>query len=242
MNKEVKSFAVSVGKVSFKIGKDFVKSLKSESKRYYALLKPVSIMIVGKNAGGIDWSNDVFEIDSIGNDAVMLTVQPFSEDTHYWNGPSVIDDIDDGRIEASLFHDLIWEWSKDIAQDNNLTNDQVLTWSNKLLAVIWRAYADKKGKLNSSVKFKSWCAANVCNCVLAKLWKRIVSIIAITFLVTACDACLSIPDWDVETDTIEMLTPEQIKDIQAKKQALEEQQEAEPPAEDASTPTEDSSL
>lgn len=193
-------------KVAYRIGSTIAEYLKKDNLRYYELLEPVSISVHGPGAGGINWSNDTLTIDSPDKDTVTFTVQPFAAETHYWNGPSVVRDIDDGRIEASLVHDLIWEWAGEIASANNVKVDDLIRWSNLHLAVLWRAYGKEKGCNALALRVKTWLAANVCSSFLARLWKRLIVVIVLASL-GYTTGCVAIPEWTSDTPTLNYTPP-----------------------------------
>lgn len=192
------STVIIAGKALAKVVNHAVKYLKDEASGNYALLEPVEISVSGAGAGGVNWRNDVLEISSTNTDTVTFRAMPFPASTGYWNGPSVVVDFDDGRIEASLFHDLIWTWSAEIAEANGMTETELLTWSNLHLAVLWREYGKRKGCRALAVRFKSWLAANVCGSWLSRAWRRIVSMVILSLMLGGCSGCIGIPDWTVD--------------------------------------------
>lgn len=142
-------------------------------RQHYALLEPISLTIEGPHAGGISWSNETLTITSTRPDCVTFSIRPFDAATHYWNGPSIVADFNDGRIEASLVHDLLWEWAPEIAAANHIPLRRFLRWTNLHLAILWRAYGAKKGRSSLSLRIKTWIAAILCSSLLARLWKCI---------------------------------------------------------------------
>lgn len=192
------STVIIAGKALGKVVNRAVKYFRDEASGNYALLEPVEISVSGEGAGGVNWRNDVLEIVSANADAVTFRVVPFPASTGYWNGPSVVADFDDGRIEASLFHDLIWTWSAEIAEANGMTEAELLTWSNLHLAVMWREYGKRHGAWGWAVRFKSWLAANVCGSWLSRVWRRIVSLVMVSLMIGGCAGCIGIPDWTVD--------------------------------------------
>ena len=195
---------VAAGKAVYKAVNHAVKYLRDEASGHYALLEPVDVAVSGEGAGGVNWSNHVLQIVSIDEDNVRFHAEPFAATTGYWNGPSVVADFDDGRIEASLFHDLIWTWADEIAEANGMTAEEVRTWSNKHLAIMWREYGNGKGCKPWAVRFKAWAAANLCNSWAARWWRRLTVLALLATMIGGCAGCLQIPDWTV-TDAGEVV-------------------------------------
>lgn len=188
---------VEGGKIVYKAVNHAVEYLKDEASGQYALLAPVHVMVSGDGAGGVNWANHVLQIVSIDDDNVRFHAEPFAATTCYWNGPSVVKDFDDGRIEASLFHDLIWEWSAEIAEANGMSEAELLTWSNKHLAIMWREYGNGKGCIPWAVRAKSWLAAQLCDSWAARWWRRLTVLALLATMMGGCAGCLQIPDWTV---------------------------------------------
>ncbi len=200
---------VASGRTVYKALNHAVKYLRDEASGYYALLEPADVCVSGDGAGGVNWSNHVLQIVSNDDDNVRFRAEPFAATTGYWNGPSVIADYDDGRIEASLFHDLIWTWADEIAEANGMTADEVRTWSNKHLAIMWREYGKQKGCIPWAVRMKTWLAAQVVNSWLAKVWRKLTVLVLLASMVGGCGGCLDIPDWTVtDAGAVEYETPE----------------------------------
>jgi hypothetical protein len=195
---------IIAGKALGKVVNHAVKYLKDEASGHYALLEPADVCVSGEGAGGVNWSNHVLQIVSIDDDNVRFRAEPFAASTGYWNGPSVVADFDDGRIEASLFHDLIWTWADEIAEANGMSETELLTWSNLHLAIMWREYGRRHGCKALAVRAKSWLAAQLCDSWLAKVWRKLTVLVLLATMLGGCAGCLQIPDWTV-TDAGEVV-------------------------------------
>ena len=187
---------IVAGKAIHKALKQAVKYLRDEASGNYALLERVEISVSGYGCGGVNFDNGIFQIVSEDPNSVKFCVSPFIASTGYWNGPSVVKDYDDGRIEASLIHDLIWTWDKQIAETNGMTVNAVHLWSNLHLGAMWREYAHAKPVNHTASHIKSWIAANVCNCWLSRIWRRVVCLFVVSMF-GGCAGCINIPEWEV---------------------------------------------
>jgi hypothetical protein len=203
MKTEVVMFA---GQKVYKAIRAAVKYLRDEATGYYHLLDPVDIAVSGANCGGVNFDNGVFHVVSPDKNNVVFHVAPFAAASKYWNGPSVVKDYNDGRIEASLIHDLIWTWDKQIAEENGMTVSEVHEWSNKHLGAMWREYAHAKPVSDRASHIKSWFAANVCNCWLSRVWRRIVCLFFVS-LIGGCSGCINVPDWEVNPGAVHFEGP-----------------------------------
>lgn len=200
--------AIVIGKIGVKTGRKIIKYLRDEASNNYALLEPVEFYITGKGCGLIPrFQNEFFEIESgiaVDDDDVeycRIIIQAFPASAKIWNGPSVVTDIDDGRIEASLIHDLIWQFVDDIARATGIRKSKIRTWSNRLLIFLWREYADAKGKGGKVTDAKAWLAGNVCNSPMAALWRWITCwvLVALVAGCTGCSGCIGVPDdWELQ--------------------------------------------
>ena len=200
---------VEAGRTIYKVLNHAVKYLRDEASGHYALLAPVDVAVSGEGAGGVNWSNHVLQIVSIDEDNVRFRAEPFAATTGYWNGPSVVKDYDDGRIEASLFHDLIWTWADEIAEANGMTAEDVRTWSNKHLVIMWREYGNGKGCIPWAVRAKSWLAAQLCDSWAARWWRKLTVLALLATMMGGCAGCLQIPDWTVtDAGAVEYAKPE----------------------------------
>ena len=196
---------IVIGKIGYKAGRKIVKYLRDEASKNYSLLEPVTFRITGKGCGLIPYfKNDFLEIvsgiDAEGKEFCEIRIQAFPANLKLWNGPSVISDIDDGRIEASLIHDLIWQFIKEISKQSGISQGKIRTWSNRILIFVWQEYADEKNKDGKATAFKAWLAGNVCNSPWAALWRWITCLVLLAFVAgcAGCAGCIGVPDdWEL---------------------------------------------
>lgn len=121
----------------------------------YGLDKTVSVTITGKTAGigNADCGPLSIRSDKGGTEAV-LTCSPFAADEGLWNGPDVLpNERDDGSMVASLWHDLIWYYAEEIAEQVGMSVSDVKQWGNGVLLAVWRSYAKSKGKWHGLNKY-----------------------------------------------------------------------------------------
>ena len=191
---------------AMQLGKVVYEYLVDDDRRQYALLQPVRMVIAGKGIATIkgklvDFQNHVLSLKADGPDRLIIFIRDFPGNAGYWNGVNFLADIDDGRMEASLVHDLIWEFVQAICATLILRERDVKKWSNKLFAVIWQAYAADKGIIGKGAKIKSRIAASFCHPRIAGMWNLIrkLFLLVVVLLIQGCSGCLNIPDdWKVE--------------------------------------------
>ncbi len=184
----------------------------SDNRRQYALLEPVRMVLEGEGIAEIkgkliDFKNHVLSLKNEGRNRLIVDIQPFAASSGYWNGPNIIFDIDDGRMEGSLVHDLVWHFSKAVKAALEVRERDVRRWSNKIFAVVWREYAKEKGLVGKGAGVKSWISASACHPAIARIWKQVrkLFLLALVVATQGCSGCLNIPDdWEVvERDNVE---------------------------------------
>lgn len=140
---------------------------------------------------------------------VTLEAEPFAAETGYWNGPNVVPDhLRDGSFEASLWHDLIWQFCVELAMQTGKSAEEVLEWSNGILSAAWRYYGRALyGRSDRDGRRRGWLAYNVCR--LGAWFKRFfVRISCMAFaagLLAGCNGCANPPDWDVVESSGELM-------------------------------------
>lgn len=138
-----------------------------------------------------------------GGERVVLSAAPFPASSGEWNGPNVIpDDLRDGSLEASLWHDLIWGHAAELSGQLGMSTADLLEWSNGILAAAWRGYGKRKyGRSEASGRRRGWLAYNVCRigAWIKALWLKLCCMALATALLAGCDGCATPPDWEVES-------------------------------------------
>lgn len=202
----MKALAFQIVKTAgLRIAKTTVRYVRDDETRTYALLEPTAVILGGSGIGvvcgkRIAFKNNTFEIASYDNgDALMMAAKPFPASTRYWNGPNIIADINDGRMEASLYHDLLWQFRDAICEANGLDDEwEYLKWTNTIFAVLWQGYAKRKGGRGWFARTKSGIAAWWLNSRISKWFAR-APIMFFALLISGCSGCYTPPDgWQMD--------------------------------------------
>ena len=208
---------IAAGKIVIRYGQKAVKYLKDDYSHWASLDDEVTITVNSKGIGllGINFKNDTIEIATPDADNVILHANPFPSSSHYWNLASIIKDAhekggcDDGRDEASLFHDLIDTFLEHIAIANRTSEKAVYDWSNKLLAIIWRGYGKKKGKGGWWLNLKTRLGMNLAGSRLKSIWRSIAGVVVLTAMglaVCGFSGCVDVPEGTCTTPDINYTT------------------------------------
>ena len=119
-----------------------------------------------------------------------------------WNGPNGIpDNLGDGSFEMSLWHDLVWEYAKKIAEILGVSEQDVMKWANGILAAAYRGYGERRGKKSG---WRAWIAYNVCE-RSRRWWHRLFPALLAALalgILAGCSGCASPPDWDLEDSNL----------------------------------------
>ena len=205
---------------------DYVKVLKAGSKvvraaaryvdrdlhTYYGLAKPAWVSFKGAGVGVLGRSLEVrqvivgvLSIEFESADKVYMSAVPFEASTKLCNGPNGIpDNLGDGSKEMSLWHDLTWEYAKQIAEILGCTAQEVMQWANGILDAAYRGYGKRRGK---NVGWRSRIAYNVCE--WSRRWWRMLfpAVVAVALCIMNCALCIAIagcsgcaspPGWEME--------------------------------------------
>lgn len=169
-----------------------IRYIEKDLKAQYGLSAEASAEFHGSGIGIGTCTVGVLTIESEpGGSTVKLIAQPFAPESGLWNGPNIIpDDLDDGSMEMSLWHDLIWVYAKEIAAKLGMTEQDVMQWGNGILVAAWDGYSKNHGK---NRKMVAKLAFHVCE-VGRRFW-RLLFAIAFAITISGCDGCVQPPDW-----------------------------------------------
>lgn len=131
-----------------KVGIEYV---EHDNQVSLGLRRPQWIGFKGPGIGRGNFDNGILKISSdVGGDTVRLDAAIFRAIMRIWNGPDGIKNtVKDGRLEASLWHDLVWYFAKNIAAAWGCSVLEVLDWANGLFHAAWKEY----GEMYPSAKF-----------------------------------------------------------------------------------------
>lgn len=202
-------------KLIAKVASTAMKWIREDQANSYALLKRHVSRIHAEGIGCFNFDNGQYSIMSPTPNDVIITAEPFGASTHYWDGPSLTWDMSlfnkdevrkDGLFEASLNHDLTFEFAEQIAKANNTTIEKVHLWANRVLQIEMKHYAKVKIKaerflLRRILDF----GASLYSKVRGKAGKTVVVVLGIAIMLTCCGCADFIIDEDgtVEADPIE---------------------------------------
>ena len=83
----------------------------------WAVFRGSGIGVLGRSLEVRTVRVGVLDITFVSEDRVRLDSRPFKPESGLWNGPNGIpDNLGDGSFEMSLWHDLVWEYAKKIAE------------------------------------------------------------------------------------------------------------------------------
>ena len=110
-------------KAGSKVAKAAARYIDKDLHTYYGLAKPAWVSFKGPGVGVLGRSLEVrqvivgvLSIEFESADKVYMSAVPFEASTKLFNGPNLIpDNLGDGSKEMSLWHDLTWEYAKQIA-------------------------------------------------------------------------------------------------------------------------------
>ena len=135
---------LAIIKKSIDFAKAGIEYIEHDNKVMLGLRKPQWISFEGPGIGRGDFDNGVLKITSAKDgDIVRLDASVFRAVMKFWNGPDLINNkAKDGRLESSLWHDLIWCFAKEIAKAWGCRVVDVLDWANGLFYAAWVDYGE----------------------------------------------------------------------------------------------------
>jgi len=135
---------LAIIKKSIDLSKTGIEYIEHDNKVMLGLTKPQWISFEGLGIGRGDFDNGFLKITSAKDgDCVRLDAAVFRAVMHFWNGPDLINNKGkDGRLESSLWHDLIWYFAKEIAVAWGCSVADVLDWANGLFYAAWKDYGE----------------------------------------------------------------------------------------------------
>lgn len=179
-----------------KIVKAAIGYVRDDLNAQYGLKEEAVALFRGDGIGIGTCTVGVLSIESkIGGDSVLLTAKPFPPEAKLWNGPNVLpDNLNDGSMEMSLWHDLIWLYADEIGAKLGLTRQKVMEWGNGILYAGYKGYAKKLGKDRSLM---ARLAYGVCE-FSRKWWKYFFVLVVLAGL---AGGCAIPPDWEMTDST-----------------------------------------
>lgn len=135
---------LAIIKKSIDLAKVGIEYIEHDNKVSLGLRKPQWIGFEGPGIGRGDFDNGYLRIASVkGGDLVRLDASVFRAYMRFWNGPDLLKNkVKDGRLESSLWHDLVWFFAKDIAKKWGCSVEEVLEWANGLFYAAWKDYGE----------------------------------------------------------------------------------------------------
>lgn len=192
---------------AWKVLEKVVKYVYDDLNASYALTEPAWANFSGEGIGIGNCTVGPLTINSEkGGTTLRLEAQPFPASSKNWNGPNVIpDDLKDGSMEMSLWHDLVWKYAGEIAACLDMTEAEVMIWGNGILAAAWPGYAERLyPKKKAQSKIGRWIAYNLCQ-RSQWIWRHIrgiipaiVSALVFASICAGCSGCETPPDWHLD--------------------------------------------
>lgn len=193
-------------KAGSKVAKAAARYIDKDLHTYYGLAKPAWVSFKGPGVGVLGRSLEVrqvivgvLSIEFESANKVYMSAVPFEASTKLFNGPNLIpDNLGDGSKEMSLWHDLTWEYAKQIAKILGCSAQDVMQWANGILDAAYKGYGKRRGK---NVGWRSRIAYNVCEWS-RHWWRRLfpgaVCIFLAGALLAGCSGCATPPPWELE--------------------------------------------
>lgn len=196
---------IAVARKVYKYAGMVVDYIRDDQSARLGLLAPVRMVIEGPGVGIGDFASPdgIFKMVSPTVNRLEMDFATFPADKNSpWNGPDVIkNDLAGGSLPASLPHDLICKWKKEIAAALGISVEEVWVWASGVLAAVWQAY----GGDNPRTKAESWLGYQLTR-IFGKPYRWIKRQLALILLLSAlailpgCAGCAA-PDWYVVEGT-----------------------------------------
>lgn len=198
---------VKVAKVGCKAARSILHYIDEDLHTYYGLSKPawasfrgVGIGVLGKSLEVGVVAVGVLRIEFVSAELVRFSADAFVAALKIWNGPNVIpNNLKDGSMEMSLWHDLIWAYAEQIAKILGVSVQVVMEWADGILDAAYRGYGKKK--YGKDTRLRARVAFNVCEWS-RRWWRKVfpgaVCLLLCCGLAAGCSGCASAPKWDME--------------------------------------------
>lgn len=199
--------AIKIAKVGSKVARSAWRYAQGDLHHYYGLSNPAWASFKGDGIGILGRSLEVgaveagvLRIEFASASLVRFSAAAFTAALKLWNGPNVIpDNLKDGSMEMSLWHDLTWAYAKAIAKILGVTEQEVMAWADGILDAAYRGYG--KRKYGKDVRVRARIAFNVCE-RSRRWWRRIfpgaVSLAVALSMAAGCSGCASPPGWELD--------------------------------------------
>lgn len=199
--------AIKVAKVGSKAVRSVLRYFDEDLHSYYGLKKPAWASFRGDGIGVLGKSLEVgvvavgvLRIEFVSAGLVRLSADAFVAALRLWNGPNVIpNNLKDGSMEMSLWHDLTWAYAAQIAKILGVSAQDVMAWADGILDAAYRGYG--KIKYGKDTRTRARIAFNICEWS-RHWWRKVfpgaVSLVISCCLLAGCSGCVSPPNWEME--------------------------------------------
>lgn len=199
--------AIKLAKAGSKVVRAAWKYVDNDLHTWYGLEKDAWASFRGDGIGVLGKSLEVgvvevgvLRIEFVSASLVRFSATAFLPLLKLWNGPNVIpDNLRDGSMEMSLWHDLVWAYAKAIAAALDVTQQEVMAWADGILDAAYRGYGKKK--YGKDVRVRARIAFNVCEWS-RRWWRKVfpgaVCLAVALAMAAGCSGCASPPGWELD--------------------------------------------
>lgn len=195
----------TIAKAASKVARAAAKYVDRDLHTWYGLAAPAWAVFTGEGVGVLGKSLEagVVEVGPLAiyffsTSQVRLECAVFAAAAKLWNGPNGIpDNLGDGSMEMSLWHDLIWEFARQIAEALGVTEQDVMKWGDGILAAGYRGYGARRG---SRTGWRARVAYNVVEWS-RRWWRKLFPALlaGLTLgILAGCSGCATPPDWELD--------------------------------------------